>query len=334
MLYGTTYVGGAKNTGTTFAISPGSGKETDRFSFGGGSGNGAYPKAGVSMVNGTVYGTTTQGGTSSYGTVFMISSNQPTTLHSFQGGSDGANPSADLSYVKTSATFYGTTQTGGEHGLGTVFEITPSGTESVLYSFKGGPTDGYTPVSGLYNSGGTFYGTTELGGKHNKGTVYAVSLSGQENVIYSFGSFSGDGEYPHSGVRSPPGSPTLYGTTADGGTYGKGTVYEISSGKESVLYSFKGLPDGEHPLGGVIYLNGALYGTASDGGTRNGGTVFKILSGAETVLHNFSGPPDDGKGPARRLTELNGKLYGTTRYGGKFSCPGNGGCGTVFWVSP
>ncbi|HLY02774.1 MAG TPA: choice-of-anchor tandem repeat GloVer-containing protein [Candidatus Cybelea sp.] len=338
LLYGTTEVGGKKNTGTTFAISPGSTKESHLYSFGGASSDGAYPKAGVSYVSGMLYGTTTEGGTSSYGTVFAIMSNQPKTLHSFEGKSsgDGANPAADLSYVKSNDTFYGTTQTGGKHGLGAVFEITSSGVEKVIYSFKGKP-DGYTPISGLFNSGGTLYGTTELGGKHNEGTVYAISLSGQESVIYSFGEFKGDGEYPRAGVRTPPGKVALYGTTYNGGTSGKGTVFEISTNGTGyqVLYNFGLYPDAENPLGEITAINGTLYGTTAHGGMHRKGSVFKLTSSnVETRLHDFPSDPGDGTGPARRLTVLNGMLYGTTRYGGKGKCPGYGGCGTIFWVAP
>jgi uncharacterized repeat protein (TIGR03803 family) len=337
-LYGTTYVGGAKNTGTTFAVSPGSQQEVHLYSFGGAK-DPEFPKSGVSDLQGAVYGTSYGGGTS-YGTVFTISSNKPVTLYPFKGGTDGENPAGELTYIRSSQTFYGTTEYGGAHGVGTVFEIAPgSGYEkaTVLYSFKGvkGATDGANPTAGLFNTNGTLYGTTELGGKYNEGTVYAISLTGKESVIHSFGGSATDGQYPHAGVRSPGVSLTLYGTTYNGGVKGKGTVFSITtSGKEAVVYSFKGHPDAENPLGETIYINGALYGTTAHGGVHNGGAVFKISSSnVETVLHDFPSYSGDGKGPADRLIEVNGKLYGTTRFGGNGKCIG-GGCGTVFWVLP
>lgn len=332
-LYGTTAQGGSTDNGTTFAISIGLGKETQVYSFGG-AGNGSDPKAGVSVTGGAVYGTTTGGG-STNGTVFTISSSQLSTIHQFQGGKyDGAVPTADLAYVASTDEFYSTTASGGTYGQGTVFEVAPSGSEQILYSFQGlSKGDGATPVSGLHNSGGTFYGTTEWGGKHNKGTLYTVSLTGQERVLYSFGSSTGDGEFP----RAAPfvsASGTLFGTTDDGGAYGKGTVYKFSSGKLSIVHSFSGASDGAYPTGGILVVNGVLYGTTSGAGIHGGGTVFKIDAGKESVIHDFPAFSGDGKWPARKLSYINGKLYGTTKSGGTGTCPGSGGCGTVFAIAP
>ena len=110
-------------------------------------------------------------------------------------------------------------------GCGTIFKITTSGKESVLYSFVGG-SDGEYPQAGLTNVGGTFYGTTELGGASGNGVIFAlVNKTGPEFVLYSFGSGS-DGEYPAAALTNVSG--TLYGTTLYGGASGDGTVYSFS----------------------------------------------------------------------------------------------------------
>jgi uncharacterized repeat protein (TIGR03803 family) len=117
---------------------------------------------------------------------------------------------------------------------------------------------------------------------------------------------------------------TLYGTTVGGGAFGLGTVYTVSpSGKERVLYSFKGGADGAGSSSLLTDVNGTLYGTTS-------GTVFKISkSGTETVLHVFTGSPD-GSNAFSGVTDAHGTLYGTTQTGGQGSCAGGLGCGTVY----
>ena len=174
-LYGTTSAGGASNLGAVFSLTP-SGTEAVLHSFDGS--DGANPYAGLIKVNNVLYGTTAFGGANcgsspGCGTVFAIGSfGVETVLHSFAGGSDGANPRAGLIYVN--GTLYGTTSAGGASNLGTVFSITPSGTETVLYSFAGG-SDGANPYAGLINVNGTFYGTTEFGGVNNVGTVFSLT---------------------------------------------------------------------------------------------------------------------------------------------------------------
>ncbi len=281
-LYGTT-VFGPNGFGTVFSITT-SGKETVLHSFDGPrSGDGADPYAGLLNVNGTLYGTTTAGGAgcvSSYGcgTVFAITpSGNETVLHSFGTSSgDGEEPEAGL--INVNATLYGTTESGGANGDGTVFSVTPSGTETVLHSF-GGAGDGDYPSTGLLNVNGTLYGTTAGGGTSGAGSVFAITPSGTETVLYSFGG-SGDGVGPKAGLINVKG--TLYGTTFEGGAKNHGTVFSVTtSGTETVLYSFKGgSGDGENPYVGLIKVNGTLYGTTAGGGSgnckRGCGTVFSL----------------------------------------------------------
>jgi len=148
-----------------------------------GSPDGGSPTARLIDVGGTLYGTTSQGGSYKYGacgtsnffgcgTVFSVTTGgTEKVLHSFGAGADGVNPMAPLIEIK--AMLYGTTSAGGAYGGGTVFSITPSGTEKVLHSF-GAKGDGAKPIAGLIDVDGTLYGTTEYGGTYGSGTVFAL----------------------------------------------------------------------------------------------------------------------------------------------------------------
>jgi uncharacterized repeat protein (TIGR03803 family) len=216
------------------------------------------------------------GGANGDGTVFKITtSGTETVLHNFPTGSrDGYFPYAGLLDIK--GTLYSTTYTGGENYFGTVFSITTSGAETVLYSFKGAPGDGLFPYAGLLNAKGTLYGATYEGGANYDGTVFSITTSGAETVLYSFKGGSGDGEDPEAGLINVKG--TLYGTTYEGGgAAGGGTVFAVTtSGKETLLHSFTGSGDGEYPIAGLIDVSGTLYGTTPAGGANDGGTVFAL----------------------------------------------------------
>ena len=180
-LYGTTAGGGPYGqNGTVFSVNPTTGAETVVYSFAGGT-DGRFPFARLIDVEGTLYGTTFEGGAYECqgvgcGTVFSVNpeTGAETLLHSFGSGTDGQVPQAGLIDVK--GTLYGTTTGGGDRGAGTVFSINPStGAETVLYSFRSG-RDGTVPVAGLTNVKGTLYGTTTGGGndKAKAGTVFAL----------------------------------------------------------------------------------------------------------------------------------------------------------------
>ncbi len=333
-LYGTTANGGSHHVGTVFSITK-SGEETVMHSFGG-SGDGAQPFAGLTDVDGTFFGTTSAGGTYNYGTVFSVTPDGvEKVLYSFNRKlPDGRNPYAGLVDVK--GTLYGTTSGGGDHtcnglGCGTVFSITTSGTEKVLYSFGKLATsragdDGSYPVAGLLYTRGLFYGTTSQGGKYGRGTIFSMSTSGGEFVNYNFGASPFfDGTNPSSALIDVQGK--LYGTTVNGGAYGDdGTVFSITTdGVEKVICSFNG-SGGSRPYAGLVAVDGALYGTTSQGGENNAGTVFGITTrGKETVLHNFGN--GSGKNPVAGLVSIGRTLYGTT-YGARHSD------GNVFSLTP
>jgi len=224
-----------------------------------------------------------------------------------------------------------------------VFEVTPSGNETVLYSFAGAPDGAYPGAGGglVFDANGNLYGTTTAGGDNNNGTVFEVTPSGKETVLYSFCPdypYCTDGYDPNGGlVFDKKGN--LYGTTPYGGV-GPGTVFKVTpSGKETVLHSFAGGRDGDFPYAGPVFdKKGNLYGTTGSGGANGKGIVFKVTpSGKETVLYSFcsrSGCTDGNGPPAGLVFDKKGNLYGTTEYGGDSSCGAPYGCGVVFEVTP
>jgi uncharacterized repeat protein (TIGR03803 family) len=335
--------------GTLFAISP-SGMEHIFYSFTGFP-NGFFPEAGLVYRNGELYGTTRKGGAYNRGTVYKVNGfGTEQVLHSFYKVTrDGAYPEAGLSDFN--GTLYGTTHGGGSNGRGTIFKITTSGKESVIYAFgTNSRNDGAFPATNLVALKGVFYGTTTGGGTHSGcpgligcGTVFAVTPSGKERVIHNFTGTESDGGQPPSGLTVVNGD--LYGTTVYGGLppcyAGCGVVFRVTtSGTETILHRFRSGYDGAYPGAGVAPINGALYGTTTNGGGYYGcsdgcGTVYRIDSARrETVLYRFRGYPD-GQNPEGALTEVNGVLYGTTAYGGTF-CEGfySSGCGTVYEILP
>jgi len=167
------------------------------------------------------------------------------------------------------------------------------------------------------------------------GTAPAHAQTAREGVVHNFGFPNpADGLGPTAGVL-PDSEGNLYGTTSGGGAAGNGTVYKVdSTGRETVLYSFTGGPDGGNPYAGVIRdPAGHLYGTTRFGGTANAGVVYKLdTAGNPTVLYPFTGG-DDGSGPiAGVIRDSAGNLYGTTGYGGDMNCGVSVGCGVVYML--
>jgi uncharacterized repeat protein (TIGR03803 family) len=178
-----------------------------------------------------------------------------TTLHSFTGGSDGANPYAGL--ILSGNTLYGTATYGGSNGVGTVFAVNTDGTGFTnLYSFTGG-SGGANPLAGLILSGNTLYGTANRGGSLGYGAVFAVNTDGTAfTILYSFTATSGsppinsDGADPTAGLILS--GNTLYGTALYGGSSGAGTVFAVNTAGTDFtnLYSFTGGSEGGSPYAG------------------------------------------------------------------------------------
>jgi uncharacterized repeat protein (TIGR03803 family) len=213
--YGVSNSGGIGANGTVFKITP-SGTYTLLHIFAS-SGDVTNPIASlVQGSDGNFYGTTEQGGTNGDGGVFKITpAGTETVLWSFGGTGDGINGNSNL-VIGADGNFYGTCSSGGANGNGTFFKITPTGSETVLYSFGTG-SDGQTPYGNLVlASDGNFYGTSMVGGTNSQGTIFRITPTGSESVLWSFGG-TGDGQAPFGGLMIGADGH-FYGTTLSGGT--------------------------------------------------------------------------------------------------------------------
>jgi uncharacterized repeat protein (TIGR03803 family) len=323
---------------------------------------------------GNLYGTTFNGGAGGRGSVYELE--RPTApatewteteIYAFADGNDGNSPIAGLAFDQL-GNLYGTTSSGGTSGLGTVFELMPPATkagewtESVLYSFQGGSSDGSAPSAELVlDSAGNLYGVTAHNGLCAEcGVIYELTppttpgAPWGETILHYFNSqlYKGGQQYwPTINTLIFDAHGNLYGT-AGGGPHGGGVVFRLLAPAASggswtyrILYAFTGGSDGGVLLGGLT-LRGrtVLYGTTYGGGSGYG-VVFQIVpptvaGGAwtENVLHTFVGGKDGAYGEANPIFDKAGNMYGTTINGGdgEYGC-GQGpasGCGTVFQLTP
>jgi uncharacterized repeat protein (TIGR03803 family) len=314
-----------------------------------GGGDGAFPRGGVVRDDaGNLYGTTEEGGSFNFGTVFKLDTvGVETVLHNFVGGSDGRYPEAGL-LLDAQGNLYGTTRYGGTGscfdgfalGCGTVYELDVNGTETVLHSFNG--PDGKYPWAKLVkDSSGNLYGTTQQGGAFHVGTVFKLNTLGIVTVLHSFLGAPSDGAYPVAELLRDT-SGNLYGTTEAGGSLGCrlaigprgcGIVFKLDpNGQEHILHSFATFPSGMFPSAGLISdPAGNLYSTAGMGGTGGNGIVFRLdRVGNLSVLHSFTGTDVNGDGAqpyAKPVRDAAGNLYGTTWSGGEVP-----GAGTIFKI--
>lgn len=339
-----TPLGGTLEENTVARLRPASSQYRVLHSFAGR--DGLHPLDSLIAVNGTLYGTTSEGGThgstsAKNGVVFaMTIGGAERVLHDFGPMQhDGNYPMAGL--LAVNGTLYGTTGLGNSENTGTIYSVTKSGRERVIYDFGESDTNGIQPSTSLIDVNGTLYGTTSQGGHSGIGTLFSITTNGQEQVVHNFGDpYKSDGQIPAGRLLNLNG--TLYGTTLEGGIYyrgnhcgsapcpGDGTVFKVEAGKVSVLHSFGNGSDGLNPQAGVIAVNGTLYGTTLQGGqNKDCGTVFSITpSGSERVLHNFGVTSGDGCQPTAALIVVRGTLYGTTAYGGA-----NNKAGTIFSIA-
>jgi len=352
--YGTTPYGGASDVGVVFRLSPaGSGWVlTPLYSFQGPPNDGEIPYSGVVFgPDGSLYGTTEDGGQYGRGTVYRLRPSpavchsvvcpwEETVLHSFGSGDDGEFPGYGNLVFDQAGNIYGTTEDGGSGTLGVVFELTPSNgswTESVLHSFV--EEKGYYPFSGLiFDSSGNLYGTTSAGGTDDTGVVYELSPSGSgwtENVLASNEFKNAD---TCSGVVMD-GQGNLFGTA--GCFSGGGGVFELTPSNGSwtfnVLYTFSASSTGPRDSP-TLDAAGNVYGTSSGTGLFNEGEVFKLTpsNGGWTYTSvSFNG--SNGSDPMGSvILDAAGNIYGTAYYGGNGPCNVEGitGCGVVWEITP
>lgn len=234
-LYGTGYRCGSDGCIFKVALAGKKPKVIILYSFSGSPSSPSNP-SGVVLYKNALYGTTQEGGTYGYGTVFKVTlSGKESIIYSFKDAADGEHPVAPL--LVMGSALYGTTYQGGNQecgdyaGCGTVFKITPSGKIKVIYTFTAVASkhDGQHPATALIAVGGTLYGTTAFS-TYGSGSVYAVTPSGSESLVTDFELPTSDPpgwpETPEASVLSLGG--TLYGTTAgSSGSTGVGTVFAL-----------------------------------------------------------------------------------------------------------
>ncbi len=343
--------------------------------------NGAKPTAAPLLKDGnTLYGTTQSGGTHGAGVIYSydLSTGTYTVLASaFGTGVLPSQPAGSL-IIDTSGNLYGVAQDGGAGGGGEVFELQKPAVSGDPWVFKvvhyfcqTNCAEGQTPGTGLtyagassgtkYDGTSLLFGTTSTGGANNHGTAYALRLSGgvwSEKVIRSFKGSPTDGDTPNSTMWMD-GSNNLWGTTAFGGSGGKGIAFKLhprgdlwtDTWSYGRLYNFcwtnvTKCPDGNYPNGIIMDASGNLLGSTTLGGngpqSTGNGVIFKLNNGScteggtatfwcNTVLYNFcsSSGCADGNEPGDLLAmDSSGNLFGTTSYGG--SGGSSPGAGTVF----
>jgi uncharacterized repeat protein (TIGR03803 family) len=292
------------------------------YSFTGTTTDGANPWY-VTLVQGTdgsLYGTTYNGGSKGLGTAFKIStSGTIKLLHSFTGGAhDGSNPTGGLT-LGTDGNFYGTTQQGGTESQGVVFKMTTAGAITILHNFNSS-TDGAFPWGPpIEASDGNFYGTTSGGGTGNLGLVYRITGAGAYSTVYKFSVTYG---------TSPIASPTqgtdgyLYIPVALSGLNYCGTIVQITTaGVLNNSYDFTCESGGSDPIGPLVQAaNGNFYSTTQAGGSNGEGTIYQVTTGlVVTVLHSFGTSFGDGELPSAGLLLANdGNYYGSTAEGGTY----------------
>jgi uncharacterized repeat protein (TIGR03803 family) len=303
---------------------------------------GSDPNGGLALSGNILYGTTSTGGSSNYGTLFAINTSGSgfTNLYNFNlNVTSGARPNG---VILSSSTLYGPTDFGGNRGGGTVFAISTNGTGYTnLFNLNSAvdPNSPSEPQAPLVLAGDTLYGATWFGGSYDHGTVFSVATNGAGNgILHSFitptynpYANNYDGIFPSARLSYSGG--TLYGTAEQGGSYGGGTVFSVITnqpGSFSVLHYFSEPvngtnSDGAFSFSGLVLSGSTLYGTTYGGGTFGNGTVFAVNINTLVFsnLYSFTGG-NDGSGPHGGLTLSGITLYGTTSAGG------TAGNGTLF----
>jgi uncharacterized repeat protein (TIGR03803 family) len=303
ILYGTAAYGGTAGNGTVFSVNVDGTAFQTLYSFSETNGpyhtnyDGRVPAAALILSQSTLFGTASGGGNSGIGTVFRLNTDGTgfTNLHNFSGSlitnTDGGSPLAAL--ILSNNTLYGTTSWGGTSGSGTVFRVNTDGSGfTTMHNFAN--NDGANPEAALILSGNTLVGTTKSGGSAGNGTLFTIRLDGtffttvhQFSRLYGllippYGALSNhEGAYPN-GVISLGNS--YYGSAAEGGYWGSGSLFKITGDQVTAVYSFAAFDspnpstnnDGGSPVAGLLLSRNTLYGTTRFGGTSNYGTIFSF----------------------------------------------------------
>jgi uncharacterized repeat protein (TIGR03803 family) len=283
-LYGAASGGGKRRAGTVFEyVSPGTLKVLYNFTSGT---DGGEPSSGVIADGaGNLYGATSAGGNLNYcvgntlrgcGVLYKLTPNgEETVLHAFVPA-DGCTAFGPLLRDAT-GNLFGTTETCAGNGYGGVYRLSPDGKFKVLHSFSYGADGTWAMAGVIEDSRGYLYGTTNLGGAFDDGTVFRVAPDGNETVIYSFDDNAAVGGRPESPLLLGP-QGQLFGETTVNEDSEEGTAFELfPNGRIKVLFTFDSASGGDIPAGGLIFgPDDYLYGNTEMGGSSNFGTVFSL----------------------------------------------------------
>lgn len=362
-LYGTTAFGGHRGAGTVYKLAPPApGKtawtKTTLYSFDGVEGN--FPRATLTFgTDAAIYGVTYGGGAFNAGTIYKLTPPAAgvtlwtkSTLHNFNGGTEGANPYSPLTF-DTMGALYGATYNGGASAAGSVFKLTPPAegatkwSLALVYSFQGG-ADGVNPGGLVFDNKGSIYGVTMHGVINWNGSVFQLSLPAapvasepdDESVVYGF-TGGADGGNPRYGTPVFDTKGAIYATTANGGAKRKGAIVQLSPPTKAnprwtqkTLYSFTGGADGGVPMGCLVFdTDGALYGTTSTGGLGKG-VIFRLAPPTAKTpawtyrpVYTFTGGVDGSLPQCGLVFDTKGSLYGVASTGGL-------GYGVAFRLKP
>ncbi len=312
--------------------------------------NGVHPSKNslVQGRDGYLYGSTASGGSNDNGTMFRMTTNGTLTTLCMLAGTNGDYP--DSALVQASeGNLYGATAEGGNSSRGTLYRFTTNGAFTNLVLFLGGANGARAKGGLIQGQDGKLYGTTESGGLIGSGygTVYAITTDGVFAVVASFDKTNGANPY---GELTQVEDGSFYGVAAGGGAYGFGTLYHLTTNSDIIALHHFDATNGALPVSKLAKDgNGNFYGTTFVGGpynlgstlgsgtgnpTNGLGVIFKCsTNGAFTVLHYFDGT--NGAYPISRMTlGRDGKLYGTTQYGGADnSAGGPSGYGIVYQIT-
>jgi uncharacterized repeat protein (TIGR03803 family) len=313
------------------------------YSFSGGDdGQGPYGRLVIDKA-GILYGITIGGGTARRGNIYSLdpASGVQTTLYSFTGGADGANPQTGL-VSDGKGTLYGVAAAGGltDHcglGCGTIFKFSV-GTKkfTTLYQFTG-LADGAQPFPALRLLAGHLYGSTAYAGtgggcpSQGCGADFDYSLAAKTLTVLRELTLP-DGVLALGQMAAGPGG-LLYGTTAEAGPNGSGTVYSLdrSNGVLQVVHGFDYHVDGSGSDADLLIKKNVAYGTERVGGPTDAsdGTVYKLDlgTGAVTTLYSFTGQADGAEPSFGVVSGAKGLLYGVAQ-------GGTSGAGTVYSLDP
>jgi uncharacterized repeat protein (TIGR03803 family) len=347
-LYGTTSFGGnmaecsEQGCGVIYRLSPNGSQwtYTELYQFHGNSA--PYPSNLILDAAGNLYGELGEGGPNEAGLVFELTPTPSgpwifTALYAFTGGADGNFPNSGL-VLNATGDLFGTTMSGGQGGQtdgGTVFELWRNDgrwTETVIWNFTTSSTVGYHPYGTVaFDAAGNIYGVT---GAPAQGAVYKLTKSSSGwvgNPIYAFtGGADGDDPFDTPTLDT---QGNLYGTTISAGTFGGGTVYQLSPNVDGsyafhTVHSFQFGWDSDYSV--ILDKAGDVFGV-SNSGAGYGGQVYELSPSAEgwsyAVLHSFySGI----RNPQTLMLDPAGDLFGVAFSGGASGCQVDGGCGGAF----